>query len=72
MTVLTFLTGRSDLRLGNRLKNLTELESILIRLLLFVKFIDEYALHAGSPWKSELKEGSSTPNTTEVGQSYAT
>ena len=47
----------------NRLKNLTDVESILIRLLLFVKFVDEYAHHAWSPCQSELKERSSTPNT---------
>ena len=51
------------LGLWNRLKNLTDLESILIRLLLFVKFINEYAHHAWNPWKSELKEHSSTPHT---------
>ena len=43
--------------------NLTEMESILIPLLLFVKFIDEYGHQAWNPWKSELKERSSTPNT---------
>ena len=41
----------------------TELEDILIWLLLFVKFIDEYTHHVRNPWKSELKERSSTPNT---------
>ena len=35
----------------------------LIRLLLFVKFIHEYAHYEWNPWKSELKEHLSTPNT---------
>ena len=43
--------------------SLTERESILIPLMLFVKLIDEYAHQAWNPWKSELKERSSTPNT---------
>ena len=40
-------------------RTVTELESILIIMLHFIKFIDEYAHHAWNPWKSELKERSS-------------
>ena len=39
------------------------MESILIPLLLSVKFIDECAHQARNPWKSELKEHLFTPNT---------
>ena len=60
---LFLLDARIRKHLWNRLKNHRELWNILIRLLLFVKFIDEYAHHAWNPWKSELKERSSTPNT---------
>ena len=63
MLSLSLLDARTWQHLWNRLKNHRELWNILIRLLLFVKFIYEYAHHAWNLWKSELQERSSTPNT---------